>query len=292
MFGYVKPFVPELKVAQYEIYRAAYCGLCRSMGNVTGQTSRLTLSYDFVFLAAVRLILENIEPEFEKHTCLAHPTKKRSIMVDNNALQYTAAMSAVLANAKNSDDFVDEHGLKKARSIIAKPLLTHMTKQANRKLPEGTDEKILSLLSGLTELEKNKCTSADETAEVFGSTLALAFSIGLEGEEEVLAKQIGRSIGRFVYLCDAADDMTEDIKKNRYNPIALGWGELAIDRETGEMSELVRESIKTSAPLDLEDLAECVEKLDENHIMTPIVKNIVYLGLPNAIDKAVSGKHD
>lgn len=292
MFGYVKPFVPELKVAQYEIYRAAYCGLCRSMGQVTGQTSRLTLSYDIVFLAAVRLILEDIEPEFEKHTCLAHPTKKRLIMKDNDVLSFTAAMSAVLADAKNSDDFADEHGLKKVRSLLAAPLLHGMKGRAKRALPSDADVKIKNLLAELTLLEKQQCSSADEAAEAFGNTLALAFSLGLEGEKEALAGKIGKSIGRFIYLCDAADDMTEDIRKNRYNPIALGWGELALDHETGKMSDIVRESIKTSAPLDLETLAEAVEKLNDHHVMTPIVKNIVYLGLPAAMDKAVSDKND
>lgn len=287
MFGYVKPFVPELKVAQYEIYRAAYCGLCRAMGNVTGQTSRLTLSYDLVMLAAVRLILEEIEPEFEKHTCFAHPMKKRLIMKDNAALSFTAAMSAVLADAKNADDLADESGMKRMRAVLVSPYLRVMTGRAKKNLPEDTDEKIRSLLGALTELERARCSSADEAAEAFGKTLALAFSIGLSGEKEDIASQIGRSVGRFIYLCDAADDMTEDIRKNRYNPIALGWGELATDPESGGMSDIVKESIKTSAPIDLEVLGEAAEKLDESHVMTPIIKNIVYLGLPDAMDKVL-----
>ena len=51
MFGYVKPYVPALTVAEYEAYKGAYCGLCRTMGHLTGQISRLTLNYDFAFLA-------------------------------------------------------------------------------------------------------------------------------------------------------------------------------------------------------------------------------------------------
>ena len=76
MFGYVKPFVPELKVAQHELYRAVYCGLCRAMGRVTGQASRFTLSYDLVFLAAVRMILEGETPVLEHFSCMAHPLTK------------------------------------------------------------------------------------------------------------------------------------------------------------------------------------------------------------------------
>ena len=55
MFGYVKPYVPALTVAEYEAYRGAYCGLCRTMGHLTGQISRMTLNYDFAFLAIFRL---------------------------------------------------------------------------------------------------------------------------------------------------------------------------------------------------------------------------------------------
>ena len=54
MFGYVKPHVPELRVGEYELFRAVYCGVCRSMGRHTGTVSRFTLNYDYVFLAAVR----------------------------------------------------------------------------------------------------------------------------------------------------------------------------------------------------------------------------------------------
>ena len=66
MFGYVRPHNPELRMRDYECYRAYYCGLCRAMGKCTGQCSRLTLSYDFVFLAAVRCYLADEEPEIKK----------------------------------------------------------------------------------------------------------------------------------------------------------------------------------------------------------------------------------
>ncbi|MBQ4353911.1 MAG: hypothetical protein IJC71_03345 [Clostridia bacterium] len=291
MFGYVRPFVPELKVAQYELYRAAYCGLCRSMGHLTGQLSRMTLSYDLVFLAAVRMILEDIPPQTEQHICLAHPLKKRSIMPDNAALRYTAAVSALLAWAKNDDDRQDEVGFARLKSLLAAPLLSTMTGRAQKTLPADTDEKIRTLLHRLTQLEKEACTSADETADVFGDILSLLFSLGLTGDKERTAAVIGRSTGRFVYLCDAADDMAQDIRKNRYNPFAQGWGELALDPDTGTMSSLVRDSIRTALPIDLEILGEAAEQLDANHAMTPIVKNIVYLGLPEAMKRVTEENH-
>ena len=31
MFGYIKPFKPELKVREFDTYQAFYCGLCRQL---------------------------------------------------------------------------------------------------------------------------------------------------------------------------------------------------------------------------------------------------------------------
>ena len=85
MFGYVRPLTGELKVAEYEKYRGVYCGLCRVMGQVTGQISRLTLSYDMVMLAAVRMILTGIQPEFLPLRCAAHPMNRRAVLCANDA---------------------------------------------------------------------------------------------------------------------------------------------------------------------------------------------------------------
>ena len=103
MFGYVKVNNSELKVKEYEFYRGTYCGLCRSMGKCTGQCSRMTLNYDFVFLALVRMALDTPKIHFEQKRCLAHPFKKRNSMERNEALDYCSATSAILNYQKIKD---------------------------------------------------------------------------------------------------------------------------------------------------------------------------------------------
>ena len=51
MFGYIRPNKPELLVKEYDLYKSAYCGLCKRMGKDYGRLSRLALSYDGTFLA-------------------------------------------------------------------------------------------------------------------------------------------------------------------------------------------------------------------------------------------------
>ena len=58
MFGYIKPYRPELKLRELEEYKAVYCGLCKELGRSYGIFARFTLSYDFAFLAMVLTSLD------------------------------------------------------------------------------------------------------------------------------------------------------------------------------------------------------------------------------------------
>ena len=288
MFGYVRPLAGELKVAEYEKYRAVYCGLCRAMGQVTGQISRLTLSYDMVLLASVRMILRNIQPEFRPMRCAVHPLNRRAVLCENDALRYTAAVSGVLAAAKNRDDCSDERGFPRIRPVMLTPVMESLSKKGEKLLPDGMRGTLESLLDELTGLERGNCDSADRGAAVFGELLGYAFSAGLEDDSRDTAYRMGYYTGRFVYLCDAAEDLPDDAAKGRYNPLLTGWGDLAL--ADGKLSPMVSGSVRAAAGIDLEPLGEAAEELDKSHPLTPIVKNIVYLGLPAAMKRVCEGK--
>ena len=49
MLGYVTIEKSELKVREYDLYQAHYCGICKSVGRRIGQIPRMALSYDSVF---------------------------------------------------------------------------------------------------------------------------------------------------------------------------------------------------------------------------------------------------
>ena len=50
MFGYVRPVRAELKCKDFDLYRAAYCSLCRCLRQRYGVVSTMFLSYDCTFL--------------------------------------------------------------------------------------------------------------------------------------------------------------------------------------------------------------------------------------------------
>lgn len=55
MFGYVRIFKPEMKIAEFDQYQGVYCSLCKRLGKKYGAMSRMTLSYDFTFLSVFRM---------------------------------------------------------------------------------------------------------------------------------------------------------------------------------------------------------------------------------------------
>ncbi len=291
MFGYVKPFVPELRVGEYELFRAVYCGVCRSMGRHTGQVSRFTLSYDYVFLAAVRMALTDTVPVCEKRRCIAHPLKRRSMAEDNGALAYTAAAAACMLSEKLGDDASDESGFKGLLSRTARPFVRGMIRRAGEE-NAPSPERIEELTAKLYQLEEAGASSVDETAAAFGEVLAYVFSCGLEGSARVIAEEIGRAAGRFVYVCDAADDLADDLRKGRYNPILRLWGEMASEERDGKivMSSPAAESVQTATRIDLEKLGLAAELLPASHPLVPVVKNIVYLGMPHVMDVILGKK--
>ena len=54
MFGYVTICKPELKVKDFEKYKAYYCGLCEELRERYGLGGQMTLTYDMTFLVNTR----------------------------------------------------------------------------------------------------------------------------------------------------------------------------------------------------------------------------------------------
>lgn len=293
MFGYVRPYVPSLRVREYTWYRAIYCGVCRTMGEITGQVSRLTLRYDYAFLALVRLLLTDPDytPErFEIRHCAVHPLQKRSIMPPHPALTYTATVAACLTTAKCRDDLADEHGLSKLPPYLCTPYTNALVKRSTKTLPETAHltERCQLRLMELSQCEHDRCDSPDRMAGIFGALLGELFSYDLTGSAASVAHAIGVGVGRVVYLCDAMDDLVEDVQANRYNPFHTLWRELALG-EDGKPSSMVREAYTVAAGLDMEKLGLAVELLPDTPL-TEIVKNIVYLGLPSVVQEVAAGR--
>jgi hypothetical protein len=144
------------------------------------------------------------------------------------------------------------------------------------------DKKISDGLSRLLEFERSGKASVDDPADIFGELLASIVAQGFEGTEEKLAYKIGYHVGRWIYITDALDDLSDDVEKKRYNPFILLYGENISDGD--------KALISTALKNELCDAEKAFDLLDfgDNKILENIIYNIFYLGMPRTVERVMS----
>ena len=277
MFGYVKPVVGEMLVREHEFYKATYCGICRAMKKHTGVLSNVTLSYDSVFLALVRMLyIPDGDFAAEQRRCIAHPAKKRPMLKENSAIEYTARAFAVLTYYKLKDDLSDESGLKRLGVTAVRPIVSFASEKASL---VSLANIVSDRLDKITALEKAKCESIDTPATLFGELLGEIFAYGLPENDRLVPYEVGYHLGRFIYAADAAEDYEKDRKSGSYNPYVLLY--------RGEMlTEENKQNIKCGLLLECKKIESAVNLLPFGTRATieNIINNIIYLGLVKRIE--------
>ena len=213
MFGYVTVCEPELKVKDLKKYRAYYCGLCRTLKEDYGFMGQMTLTYDMTFAVILLSSLYETIAKHEEHRCKVHPVKRQH-MLWNEITSYAAAMNVLLAYYHMEDDWQDDH---KVSSLMTKSLIQGKAKKIIEKYPRQS-ESIRKSLEELGECEHENSMDIDRAAGCFGRLMAELF-VWKEDIWEKTLRKMGFYLGKFIYLMDAYEDLPEDRKKNRYNPL-------------------------------------------------------------------------
>lgn len=220
MFGYVMANGATLDKAQKKRYGAVYCGICRRIRENTSNTARMTLQYDMAFLALLLMSLYEPEEQGGPNACCLHPISKRP-WVDNPYIAYSADMNVLLAYYKCQDDYADEGKLTAKK--MAHSLQKHIP-ALEAKYPRQS-RTIRDRLTRLTQLEQENCDNPDLPANLFGEIMA-ELMVYQEDLWAPTLRKLGMSLGRYIYLADAAVDYRRDVRKKQYNPfLAMGKGE-------------------------------------------------------------------
>jgi hypothetical protein len=223
----------------------------------------MTLNYDFTFLA---LLLWEPEGQFTPCTgrCHANFLRKKPMCPDSPALELAADESIVLTWWKLRDAVADD-GAKGFPARVLSWLLWPAYRRAAARCP-AFDETVQSCLAELSQLEGEGCPSMDRAADTFARLLRAAAPEG-GGQERVLG-QLLYHLGRWIYLADARDDFADDQKAGRYNPVAARFGAEGDD-----------EALSLTMEQSLGQMGAALQ-LGEFGCRTPLLENIVYLGLP------------
>ena len=281
MFGYVRPLKGDLRVREFEEFRAVYCGLCHALRRRCGFRARFIVNYDFVFLAM--LLSEKERAEFEFRRCVASPLRKKCLAVNDPAIDLAADYSVILTYWKLRDGVRDGGFFESMAARLLSLLLRRAYKKAVRRNPEFDAVTRLNL-DGLGELEREGCPSLDRAADRFALILAAASDSAAGEARRRALYQALYHVGRAVYIMDAADDYGDDLKKGAYNALIYRFG----GAEQG-LGEAEREELRITVSHSVNLILSAVALLDENAYIE-VLDNIVCLGIPFIMDKILAGE--
>ena len=267
MFGYIRAYKPELRVKEFEMYKAIYCTLCKRLGKNYGVLARLTLSYDFTFLALLDLSLKEGCIETKRKCCAFNPLKKCNYCKETGSeFDFSSAAAMIMLYYKIEDNITDEKGIKRLGYLAIKPFFFSAYKKAKVKFPY-IDEIMAEYIKEQSAFEKGKIYDADRAADPTAKALAGLFELlSDDATQKRILNRLGYSLGRYIYLIDAVADLEKDKKSGNYNPY-LSVPDAEIKQRA--MAQLNLTAAQAQSAFELLDIYK----------FRDILGNIVYLGL-------------
>uniref|UniRef100_UPI004056CFC2 DUF5685 family protein n=1 Tax=Acetatifactor sp. TaxID=1872090 RepID=UPI004056CFC2 len=261
MFGYIIINKGEMKFKEFDIYHSYYCGLCQALKQSYGAKGQISLTYDMTFL--VLLLSSLYEPETDKREikCIAHPFEKHLVRT-NPFSYYGADMNVLFTYYKCRDDWEDD---RKITRMAYGKLLEKAYKEVCSKYSEKAI-KIDRLMRRLSEEEKKQNQDIDQMAGLFGEIMGEMLAVkNDEWQDELMA--MGNYLGKFIYLMDAYEDIEEDIRERRYNPLISRFQNPDFEEEIKTILTMI--------------MAACCKEFEKLPIIenVEILRNILYSGI-------------
>lgn len=261
MFGYIMINKAEMKFREFDVYHSFYCGICRELKKKYGVCGQISLSYDMTFLAI--LLTGLYEPETRKGSCkcVAHPFESHETR-NNIYTEYAADMNILFSCYKCRDDWEDE---RKFRKLIYGRVLEG--RAGRLKELYGTKLRTINLLmQDFSEQEKAEAADIDALAGLFGAVMGEIMAVREDEWAESL-RRLGFFLGKFIYLCDAYEDIEADIRKGTPNPLKQKYGNPDFEEECRTILMMM--------------MSECCREFESLPILenVEILRNILYSGV-------------
>lgn len=277
MFGYVRPALNQLSQEDQDAYRGAYCGLCHAMGRRHGFWSRMTLNYDFTFLAI--LFAADGGTCWEERRCPVHPLRKKQNCLCGTPLERASDTSILLTWYKLQDDVADKSFVTGLPARLLRRFFARPARRARKNCPAFAHQ-VEEGLAQLAQMETERSPQLDRVADAFARILRAAVPPDEEDRKRRVMEQLLYHLGRWIYLADAWDDLAEDKAAGRYNPL---------DARFQGRAEEAREYVSTTMTHSLR-LAISAANLLESGRWQAVIHHILYQGLPAVQEAVLSGR--
>ena len=220
MFGYLNIEKDKLQEGQRGLWQTFMCGMCFSTKRLYGDYPRMFISNDVNFFNVLFHSVTNCDVTVTNKRCFSHPIRKMSILNETNLTERLSTANVLLTYWNIYDDTVDGTSVKKKAALR---LFRKSYAIAKKDFPE-LDEMLEKRYSELREFEQSNCTSIDRVAHAFAQ-LSQDFAVLVLGEQaNEHVQTLCYNLGKWIYLIDALDDASKDIKRHNYNPFVACYG--------------------------------------------------------------------
>lgn len=276
MFGYIRTDRPYLYIKDETLYKAMYCGVCKGISAVCGQSARMGLSYDVTFLSVILHNIAGVDVKIEPSHCLTHRIRKRPMANVDEITKMLGAVNTCLAYYKYTDDIMDGDRGRGKRLWFKRG-----NKRVKKSYPE-IERIIRENLARQEKVEETLTDSVDRAADATATMLAELCDYILGDKKTADTYKLFYAVGKWVYLIDALDDYDKDVKKKAYNPFVLAYGE----KSKAELIEKRKEEIEYIFHTLFFDIRESLSKI-EFHFNRDLLDNILLRGLPSQTKKVM-----
>lgn len=275
MFGYVKACPPQLRLCEWEAYRGVYCGLCRTLGRRFGPFARLTLSYDFTFLAMLSMALGEEPPAFRRRRCGVNPLHRCQHCEENASLQMSCDIAVLTLWYKVEDNIADSGFLARCGWRLLRGLMRRQYCRTAVAYP-ALDAVFADQTQRQRRLEQQETAPPlDELCEPTACMMqAMLGFLGGEAAQQRILERLGYLLGRYIYMADALDDWEKDQKSGSFNPFL----------QTGGEAEALRRRAKESLNLTIGEIGATFDLLTLQRFQ-PVLENIIHLGLSTTVEE-------
>ena len=140
------------------------------------------------------------------------------------AFHKAAALSIIMTVHKLRDTAADEDGLKAFGARVLRLFARRAMKKASNDYPFMANA-VQKMMDDQADAEHAKEISIDRcsapTAEMLQTICA---ELGSNAGEKAVLSEVGYFLGRWIYIMDAADDLTDDLLQQKFNPFIQKLG--------------------------------------------------------------------
>ena len=283
MFGYTVPIESVLSNNDRITYRNYYCETCHHLREEYGLIPTLTVNYEMTFAA---LFFNSILDEGEK----IHYVPKNHFCIWRHSASHTELMhkltaySVLVANNSLLDDKMDNGSSLKANLGLLG--LNRAIIKAKTEFPEYNDA-ILKGYEKLREIEDSGECDPIVMGRYSAQSMIDVLELMLGDKFDDRMHELFRSLGIWVYVMDAIEDIDDDMLEGTYNPF--------IASNPGMKNK--KDFVKNNIFLVGETMGKVIGMIQSAYSSLrndiryngDILDNIIYQGIPYSAHRIIRG---